>query len=203
MPGRGLRDKELDTLADAGAPPALMKAVAEEARTMRWLFMQRFSGFVVTGLAGFAVSLWLNLTFDLDGWREVLATGIAPAAVGLLAATSRLEADTMRAHAPVRWAARRLAALTVEASQWWNNPDSSTIKELARLITAGRDHDDPRSALREIAHALQRGRPKQARGRTKPNGAIAPSQTNLNVLALVAFLIALSALAMMAVLKFS
>lgn len=200
---RGLRDKERDALAGAGAPPALVKAVAKEARTMRWLFMQRFSGFILTALASFAVTVWLNLTFDLDGWREILTGAVAPAALGLLTAASRLEADAMRPHAPVRWAGRRLAALTVEASQWWNNPDGATTKQLARLVAAGRDHDDPRSALREIAYALQRGKPKPAGGGFQLNGVFAVNQTSANALSLVALALAVTALVMMAVLKFS
>ena len=199
----GLTKKERERLAKAGAAPRLADAVAREAETMRWLFLLRFWGLVVTGVLGFFATIWINLLYDPDGWLDVAVTALIPVVVGVIFALPHLEARSVRVHSPVRWAARRLAVLTVQGQPELGESGDEPWRELQRRLEAARDIDDPRAALHAVARLMERPRPKRRRLPFKFDGALEPNATNLNVLGLVAFALALSALVMMAVLKFS
>ncbi|MGX6648860.1 hypothetical protein ACWCOP_13065 [Maricaulaceae bacterium MS644] len=199
---RGLKPKELNRLESAGADPALVDAIAAEAQTLRWLFLLRGEGYVVTAVIGAAASIWVSAALDLEGWRNTAASAVLPMIIGLLLILPTLEIRAVRRE-PVRRAARRLAVLAVQAHPGHGDQGDRPWRELQRLTRAGAGFDHPRAALREIAHALDRPKPKPARAPGRDTDALALTRTNANVLSLVALAIAVSALAMMAVLRFS
>jgi hypothetical protein len=205
MARRGLVDKERDLLAAAGAPEPLVRAVAAEAGTMRWLFMMRWEGYLLAGLAGFAISVWLSATFELDGWRATLAAALIAALVGVLAVAPRLEAGAMRSHAPLRWAARRLVVLTVQTARTTDRPGVRASRDLEHLLDAAEGHDSAHAALRAVAYRL--GRPDSGRGRWAGfeghGGLPGLDRLDTNVLAVVIMVLAVCALIMAALLRFS
>jgi len=204
MVREGLKPNEARLMAAAGAGPALVEAVSAEAATMRWLFMMRFPGFLLTGLIGVAVSIWISATFELEGWRDMLSTAIAPAVVGLLVVVSRLEAESLRSQAPVRWAARKLAIAVVQAAQITDKPGGAVTRELERLIAVGEGHDTARGALRAIAREMSTPGPRGGGAATHAGSArFLLSDRAADRIATAAFAIALCALIVMAVLRFS
>lgn len=200
---RGLTAKELGKLEQAGAAPGLVAAIDAEARTMRWLFMLRFSGTVVLGLAGVLAGVFMNVNYDLEGWRATAATSALAMIFGLGIILPTLEMRAKRHHEPVRWAARRLAMLSVQAHPDHGEAGDEGWRELQRLVSARQGFDHPNSALREIAHVLRRPKPKPPRRPRGPNDALTLNRDNLQVASYVTLALALSALVMMAVLRFS
>ena len=200
---QGLTHKERGRLDEAGAATGLVAAIDAKARTMRWLFMLRFSGTVVLGLAGIVASLVLNLNLDLEGWRAIAANAIAPAIISLAIILPALEIHGMRHYEPVRWAARRLAVLSLQAQPDHGEAGNENWRELQRLLSAGQGFDHPHGALRQIAHVMRRPKPRPPRPPRDRNDALTLNRDNLQVASYVVLALALSALAMMALLHFS
>jgi uncharacterized membrane protein YhaH (DUF805 family) len=175
--------------------------VADEAQTMRWLFVLRLGGTVLTGVIGFVVAVGAGALSAGDGRHYDVLTVALPVVLGLVVLFPTLEMQAMRRYEPVRWAARRLAILAVQADPDQGEAGDEAWRELQRLVAESAGYDHPRSALRHIAHVMTRPKPRPAR--MDDGGALSLNQTNLNVITLVAFIIALCALIMTAVLKFS
>jgi uncharacterized membrane protein YcjF (UPF0283 family) len=200
---QGLTHKERGRLDEAGAATGLVAAIDAKARTMRWLFMLRFSGTVVLGLAGVVASILVSRNFDLEGWQALAANAIAPTIIGLGIILPTLEMRKMRHYEPVRWAARRLAVLSVQAQPDHGEAGNENWRELQRLLSAGQGFDHTHGALRQIAHVLRRPKPKPPRPPRDRNDALTLNRDNLQVASYVALALAGSALALMAVLRFS
>ncbi|MEQ8404602.1 MAG: hypothetical protein RKE49_05850 [Oceanicaulis sp.] len=199
----GLKAEERDRLAAAGANPALVNAVAAEAATMRWLFLNRGWDVFILPALGAAGAIFASIALDLPGGAADMLQVFAPILFGLVLLLPWLEMRAMRRHEPVRWAARRLAILAVTAQPEWGEEGDARWRDLQRLVAAGAGYDTPRAALRQIARVLERPAPKTAAGGQGLNGALAMNRLNLEVWSTVALVIALCALAMTAVLKFS
>ncbi|MEQ8432752.1 MAG: hypothetical protein RIA71_00805 [Oceanicaulis sp.] len=200
---RGLTDKDRGKLEQAGAAPCLVAAIDAEARTMRWLFMLRFSGTVVLGLISVVAGVFMNVNYDLEGSRATAVTAALAMIFGLGIVLPTLEMRAKRHHEPARWAARRLAVLSVQAHPDHGEAGDEGWRELQRLVSAGQGVDHPHAALRQIAHVLRRPKPKPPRQPRESNDALTLDRGNLQVASYVALALALSALVMMAVLRFS
>lgn len=159
MVERGLRSQERERLAAAGAYPALVSAVADEAATMRWLFLHRgWDVFVLPALAA-AAALFASIALDLpDGVADMVQI-VAPLLIGLVLVLPWLEMRAMRRHEPVRWAARRLAILAVTAQPEWGEEGDVRWRDLQRFVAIAAAHDHPRAGLRALARTLDEARP--------------------------------------------
>lgn len=200
---QGLTAKDRSKLEQAGAAPDLVAAVDAEARTMRWLFMLRSSGTVVLGLASVVAGVFINVNHDLEGSRATVVTAAIAMIFGLGIILPTLEMRAKRHHEPVRWAARRLAMISIQAHPDHGEAGDEAWRELQRLVSAGQGFDHPHAALREIAHVLRRPKPKPPRQPRESSDALTLNRENLQVVGYVALALGLSALAMMAVLRFS
>ena len=149
----GLTETERARLDAAGFDAGVAAAVAEEAQSMRFLWLRR-SGFnAVTGVAGAAGAAAVANVFaedfgPLGAYLPILLPLIA-AALGL---APWWEIRQVKAVSRTRWAARKLAALAVAA-----DPDDETddewveLQHLAATVSGARS---TRDALNAAADAL-------------------------------------------------
>ena len=127
----GLTEAEQGRLHAAGFHPRFVEVVADEAATMRLLWLRRLRGSglaagvaVVAGVAAGAVQV-------LDGALFWIATVLVSFLGALIGLAPWLEVRLLRQHEPVRWAARRLALLAVSATDEDENDDASAEAETA------------------------------------------------------------------------
>ena len=150
----GLNETERARLEAAGFDAAISAAVADEAATMRFLWLRR-SGFnAITGIAGAAGAAAVANVFAEDfgplGVWLPIALPLIAAALGL---APWWEIEQLKSTDRTRWAARKLAALAVAA-----DPDDETDDEwvdLQSLAAAGADARSTPEALRAVADALE------------------------------------------------
>ena len=152
----GLNETERARLDAAGFDAALASAVADEAETMRFLWLRR-SGFnAITGIAGAAGAAAVANVFSgefgpLGAWLPVLLPLIAAA----LGVAPWWEIQRVKSVSRTRWAARRLAALAVAA-----DPDDEADEDwiaLQRLAEAASGAPSTYEALAAVADRLDAG----------------------------------------------
>ena len=199
MISNGLNDAEQAKLQAAGFSARLIKAVTDEAATMRLLALRRQSGSVWTGIAaafGAIVLGVLQIFGDSLGW---LVTTLIPLLGGALAAAPWLEVRMMRQHEPVRWAARRLAVLAVTANP--DNGGDDAWKGLVRHALQTNQLDSPRSALRHLARDMIREETGTDPRNPAPNRTMTVDQSQLSdtLWRAVAAIAALTLIALLAV----
>lgn len=149
----GLNETERARLEAAGFDAALVSAVAEEAGTLRFLWLRR-SGFnAITGIAGAAGAAAVANVFAEDfGPLGVWLPILFPLIVAVFSFAPWWEIQQVKAVSRTRWAARKLAALAVAA-----DPDDDTDDEwveLQKLAEAASGAPSTPEALGRVADAL-------------------------------------------------
>ncbi len=150
---KGLTDEEIARLTGAGFTPALARAVAREAQTLRWLFLRRGVSGVWAAAVGIIVvvgAFFASWWFSDFGWLVTLAFSWLP----VVQYAPHLEALSLKRSDPVRYAARTLAIMAVIAQR---NPKAESNPQLGKLRTFAGGLDPlahPHTQLRLLARAL-------------------------------------------------
>lgn len=163
---KGLTDREILRLIDAGFTLALARAVWREALTLRWLFLRR-------GLSG----LWAWLGVAAAGVLAIFATwrmsdiawliGAAGSLVSLVQYAPHLEAWSLKGSDPARYAARTLAVVAVAAARADGAGASQHAGKL-RVWAQGLDPlAHPHTQLRLLARAMNADSASEREARKK------------------------------------
>jgi len=150
---RGLTDEEIAQLTAAGFIPALARAVAREALTMRWLFLRRgLSGFwaVTAGILVVVAAYIASWRLGGFGWLIGLAVSLLP----VVQFAPHLEAWSLKRIDPLRFAGRTLAIMAV-AAQRNPNPESNAQLGKLRILAESLDTlSHPHTQLRLLARSM-------------------------------------------------
>jgi len=157
----GLNDAERARLDAAGFDDALAAAVAQEAATMRFLWLRR-SGFnAITGVAGATGAAFVaNLFADDLGLFGVWLPILLPLGAAALSLATWWEVRRIKPVDRTRWAARKLAALAVAADP--DDEEDDEWVELQKLAAASPGAASAQDALRRIADLLEADDPEES-----------------------------------------
>ncbi|MCC5997001.1 MAG: hypothetical protein JJU18_11615 [Oceanicaulis sp.] len=163
---KGLKESEKQLLASAGFAPDAVRVIANEAERLRWLFLQRPAAAMIWWGAAFAAAIVISALWEVTGWWGVLAAPVLAAASQLLFNLPDFEINASKSNDPPRWAARRMAQLSVKAAGAGIPEQSKAFSELHAHAEAGGGLSSPWSVLRIIAGRL-----------TAPKGGASPASS--------------------------
>jgi hypothetical protein len=163
---KGLKPPEAELLTSAGFAPDAVRVITDEAERLRWLFLKRPGAGALWWGAGIVAAVIIGGLWQATGIWGALAVPILAAGTQMIAGLADVEINAPKSSDPPRWAARRMAQLSLKAAAMTVPESSDAFGELQAHAEAGSGLSSPWSVMRVIAGRL-----------TAPKGGAGPANS--------------------------
>ncbi len=157
---KGLKPPEAELLASAGFAPDAVRVITDEAERLRWLFLKRPGAGALWWGAGIIAAVIIGGLWQATGIWGALAVPVLAAGTQIIAGLADVEINAPKSNDPPRWAARRMAQLSLKAAAMTAPEKSEAFGELQAHAEAGSGLSSPWSVMRIIAGHLAAPKPR-------------------------------------------